>query len=333
MRKFYQVTSKSFDAEGVKTFAELWTKVKGEFDALSIRSVTVFEKTAESDKFHATFSTASEDRHGDIVYQSFDLKNFKSNPVFLDTHNYSSIEHIIGRVDNIKVKDNKLQGDVVFALDNPKGLLAYKLAAGGFLNTTSIGFIPKEFDDKGNITKSEMLEISGVSVPANAEALFDKKSIESKDLHFIRKTAKDRGVMCIYCREDITDEAKQFLLETSMDDVFEVVCESCYAEKHKDNEPEPEAPAEEPVEEKPAEEADAFGRDDEVGLTEALKPEPIKAVDRKKIALGAINQLNDEHIKSLQKVAGIIDSMTENHKSKRKALQIVRGLIKQDISV
>jgi hypothetical protein len=44
---------------------------------------------------------------------------------------------------------------------------------------SSVGFIPKEFDDKGVILKSELLEVSAVSVPANPEALFEKK-IEKK---------------------------------------------------------------------------------------------------------------------------------------------------------
>jgi len=92
----------------------------------------------------------------------------------LDSHNYSSIEHIIGKVNKIKVKDNKLQGEIEFNLHNPKGVMAFHMALNGFLNATSVGFIPKEFDEEGRMTKSELLEDSAVSVPANAEALFEK---------------------------------------------------------------------------------------------------------------------------------------------------------------
>jgi len=182
MKKFYQITNKSFDELGVTTQKEMWEKVKVDHKGLCACVTTVFTKAEDSDnKFNVVMSTNSEDRHGDIVEQEWDLKSFKKNPVFLDSHNYNSIEHIIGKVNKIKVKDGKLQGEVEFALDNPKGLLAFNLASKGFLNATSVGFIPKEFSDDGKIMKSELLEDSAVSVPANQEALFEKKEIEKEE--------------------------------------------------------------------------------------------------------------------------------------------------------
>lgn len=174
-KKFYQITSKSFDELGVTTQKEMWEKVKGDHKGLCACVNTVFTKAEDTEnKFNVVMSTNSEDRHGDIVEQNWDLKNFKKNPVFLDSHNYSSIEHIIGKVNKIKVKDGRLEGEIEFALDNPKGMLAYNLASKGFLNATSVGFIPQEFDELGKIMKSELLEDSAVSVPANQEALFEK---------------------------------------------------------------------------------------------------------------------------------------------------------------
>lgn len=175
MKKFYQITSKSFDELGVATHKEMWEKVKGDHKGLCACINTVFTKSEDTEnKFNVVMSTNAEDRHGDIVEQNWDLKNFKKNPVFLDSHNYSSIEHIIGKVTKIKVKDGRLEGEIEFALDNPKGMLAYNLASKGFLNATSVGFIPLEFDELGKIIKSELLEDSAVSVPANQEALFEK---------------------------------------------------------------------------------------------------------------------------------------------------------------
>lgn len=174
-KKFYTITNKSFSELEVKTEQELWDKVKGEYKGLSFSADTVFEKAEGTDnKFNVVMSTDSMDRHGDVVIQNWDLKSFKKNPVLLDSHNYVSIEHILGKVNKPKVKDNKLQGEIEFMLDNPKGMLAYKMALGGYLNATSVGFIPHSFDDNGNIEKSELLELSAVSVPANAEALFEK---------------------------------------------------------------------------------------------------------------------------------------------------------------
>lgn len=188
--KFYQLTNKSFTELGVKTHKDLWKKVKKDHRGLSATVHTEFKKADDSDnKFDVIMSTATEDRHGDIVEQNWDLKNFKKNPVFLDSHNYDSIEHIIGKVNKIAVNDGKLKGQIEFMLDNPKGMLAYKMARDGFLNATSVGFIPKEFDDKGSIIKSELLEDSAVSVPAQADALFEKaekkykkKKVEKKEI-------------------------------------------------------------------------------------------------------------------------------------------------------
>lgn len=181
MKKFLSITHKSLSDLGVTNHQELWTKAQSEgYAGISVHLDTEYVKSADvENRFHAIFSSANEDRHGDIVEQEFDLKNFKKNPVFLDSHNYFSIEAIIGRVvpNTIKVEKGKLQGDIEFALDNPRGALAAKLADAGFLGATSIGFIPREFNEKGYITKSELLEVSAVSVPANADAIFEK-SIE-----------------------------------------------------------------------------------------------------------------------------------------------------------
>jgi hypothetical protein len=191
--KFFQLTSKSFEELGVKTYKELWEKAQGDgYTALQLGLGVVFVKAEGAEnKFHAVLSDALEDRHSDIVEQEWVLSNFKKNPVLLDSHDYSSIEKIIGRWLNIGVKDKKLQGDVEFALMNPRGVLAQQMAIGGFLNALSAGFIPLEFDQKtGNITKSELLEGSMVSVPANPRTLLEK-DIEGKKEDDEQEDTKD----------------------------------------------------------------------------------------------------------------------------------------------
>jgi HK97 family phage prohead protease len=183
MKKFLQISHKSLSDFGVIDYKSLWKKAQDEGYAGLVTTLVVDMKKSESEQktFHAIFSSAKEDRHWDVVQQDFDLKYFKKNPVFLDSHNYDSIEHIIGRVKRISVEEGKLQGDIEFMTDNPKGDLAYKMAEQGFLQATSIGFIPKEFSDKGEILKSELLEISAVSVPANPEATFQEKKVDTTD--------------------------------------------------------------------------------------------------------------------------------------------------------
>lgn len=176
MYKFLNITNKSLTDLSAVSFKQLWQKAQEQgYDALQVCVQAEYTKAEDSEtKFHSIFSSDREDRHGDVVHQEFDLKAFKKNPVFLDSHNYGSIERIIGRVKPISVKDGKLQGDIEFFVDNPLGALAAKAAEQGFLSATSIGFIPREFNDKGEMLKSELLEVSAVSVPANPDAVFDK---------------------------------------------------------------------------------------------------------------------------------------------------------------
>lgn len=186
--KFFNLTNKSLEEFGAKSHQELWETVKQDHKGFSCELPAQFEKTVvkgENNEDISTYtmilSTEDEDRHGDIVKQDWDLKWFKKNPVLLDSHNYDSIEHIIGKLKNIRVEDNKLKAEIVFNENNPKGVMAKAMVDGGFINANSVGFIPKEFDDKGVILRSELLEDSLVSVPANARALFEKTVKEFKD--------------------------------------------------------------------------------------------------------------------------------------------------------
>lgn len=177
IKKFLNLSQKSLVDLGAASYKDLWEKNSKDYAGFEIDIKTTFKKGEDSENvFHFIFSTDSEDRHGEIVKQNSDLKAFKKNPVILDSHNYDSIEHIIGKA--LKINTNKEEGftdgAIEFFIDNPKGLLAKKGVEQEFINATSIGFIPKEFDEKGNILKWELLEVSLVSVPANAEALREK---------------------------------------------------------------------------------------------------------------------------------------------------------------
>ncbi|KKL81599.1 hypothetical protein LCGC14_1993120, partial [marine sediment metagenome] len=119
-------------------------------------------------------STEDTDRDQEVIKQDgIDLKHFKKNPVILFAHKYS--ETPIGRAINTKITDAGLQIDIKFASKkaNPLGQQVKELMKEGILKAVSIGFIPKERDENNPaiITKSEMLELSIVPVPANPHAL------------------------------------------------------------------------------------------------------------------------------------------------------------------
>lgn len=128
----------------------------------------------DSGTFKVIVSTADVDRQGESVNQDgWDLSFYKSNPVVLWAHDYSSLP--IAMCTSIGVIDGKLTAEGKFApaSANPFAQQVRMLYDLGMLGTTSVGFIPKEFDSTkgGVINKAELLEFSFVPVPANAYAL------------------------------------------------------------------------------------------------------------------------------------------------------------------
>lgn len=140
---------------------------------------------AEGGKLIAVASTASEDRHGEIVsVDGWDLKNFKKNPVLQWAHDHT--EPAIGVAKNIRVegtgKKARLVFEPVFHDITDKAKALKKMVEEGILNSFSVGFRPLEVD--GNVfVKNELLEISLVNVPANADArLLAYKSLKADGL-------------------------------------------------------------------------------------------------------------------------------------------------------
>lgn len=150
-------------------------------------------------------STEDVDRMGDIIKsKGWVLKPFKKNPVFMWAHDYN--QPPIGRALKVWIdkETKRLMFNIEFA-DAETYEFAdtiYKLYKGGFLHATSVGFIPLEWEGKdednpnpkweGNVfTKQELLELSAVPVPANANALV---------------TARDEGLITVKEFEAVTKE-------------------------------------------------------------------------------------------------------------------------------
>lgn len=145
-------------------------------------------------KFRA--STPTIDRHGSIVKpEGIDTANFEKNPIFLWGHDgydgYAGppkIESVIGKVNSHQKTEEYFDIDVEFAGSgvNPNGEKALRMVRGGFLNTVSIGFYPKdaawEVIDENDVFvyfSSELLEVSLVPIPANPEALVISNALDT----------------------------------------------------------------------------------------------------------------------------------------------------------
>jgi len=128
-------------------------------------------KTAGDNTLWVIMSTDDMDRHGEEVSQNWNLDSFLDNPVVLNGHQYQDTTEAIGRVEILLQKEHSLEGKIRFAVEeNPKAKIIFDLYKGGFLNAVSVGFIPGE-------EENELLELSAVTVPANALALAKAKGI------------------------------------------------------------------------------------------------------------------------------------------------------------
>ena len=152
-----------------------------------IRAYT--ERTAESRpgdaiRFIASTSDVVRDNMS-VDADGWQLDNFKRNPVFLWSHNY--YEPPIGKVTHIAVEKDNLVADVVFDQDDPNAVLIERKYRSGILNAVSVGFniidyTPSNGKEAGRATKTELLELSGVPVPADPKALAERQKRALRDL-------------------------------------------------------------------------------------------------------------------------------------------------------
>jgi HK97 family phage prohead protease len=126
------------------------------------------------------------DRQGEIVdVDGWDFKAYMQNPVILDSHRYGSIADIVGRATGEpRRQGNGWTVDVEFA-ETPMGDLARRLVEQGMLKAVSVGFRSLQRRPEKGLTrhiKTELLEVSLVSVPANPEALRVRSALPFADL-------------------------------------------------------------------------------------------------------------------------------------------------------
>ena len=134
-------------------------------------------------------STSGVDRAGEIVAQDgIDLTAYRSNPIVLWQHDPNQP---IARAIEIDIVGGKLQALVQFP---PEGTSAkadevYGLIRAGVVNCTSVGFDPLTTEPMDmarprgaqRYVKSELLEFSFVSVPANSQALIVARTLHAKE--------------------------------------------------------------------------------------------------------------------------------------------------------
>ena len=135
--------------------------------------------------FRFCFSDGSVDRYGDtIAAAGWVVDSFLKNPVALWAHDSSAPP--IGRASKVAVEGDRLMGDIEFAPAEiyPFAETIYRLVKEKFICAVSVGFRPLEYafaEGEGrewgiDFERQELLEISVVPVPANANALLEARA-------------------------------------------------------------------------------------------------------------------------------------------------------------
>lgn len=165
--------------------------------------ITAIEKGGGNTDRSLTFiiSTGSVDRQSDTVSaDGWDFTNYQKNPVVCWAHNYDMLP--IAAASKVWKQGASIMASADFvAADMPViGPFAdavFQMYKGGFLNATSVGFMPTAWDWSNDddrpygidFTEQELLEFSAVPVPANPEALLQAKSA-GIDIGPVREWAK-----------------------------------------------------------------------------------------------------------------------------------------------
>jgi len=200
--------------EAKKWVADHSKNSQKEVDSMSeklIAKAFVDKSSAEEGVIQAAVaSDGIVDREGDrIDPDGWDLTNFNMNPQLLWGHNVREYRPPIGKVERLwfegEGKRKRLMFQPKFDMKDTFAAELFRKVKEGFLNAFSVGFIPLERD--GNtITKSELLEISLVAVPANPNARVVLRDAGIKSLDW-EDIVEDKAVVPFRAYDTLPDSA------------------------------------------------------------------------------------------------------------------------------
>lgn len=202
------------------------------------KSVSVNEKERTA---QFIISDDQVDRMDEIVEQSWDIENYKNNPIVLWGHNPDEPENVLGTslgLETEKGDDDvtRTKSTVKFSDEgiNPKADMVFNQVKAGILRTVSVGFIPKTFktsdDDKDVLADNELLEFSIVPIPANPRAValaYKEGTISRKDARFmIDSMSKEAQLLQEELDSDKNKEEQERNTKTMSDEDIQKIAEA-----------------------------------------------------------------------------------------------------------
>lgn len=178
------------DCMQYQTFKILTDEVKAQILTVwdDYQQTVKAEKDADTGTFEVVATTEDTDRDGEVIRaDGWDFEPYKKNPIVLWAHNFYDMP--IGKVTEIIQEGNRIIAKGVFA-PTEKAQEVRKVYDGKFLNTVSVGFIPRE-REMNIITRAELLELSFVPVPANPNAIAIRRAVEELSAKMMKNTVNE----------------------------------------------------------------------------------------------------------------------------------------------
>jgi hypothetical protein len=117
-------------------------------------------------------SDESIDSYGEIVRaKGWRFNRFGKNAPFVDSHNYSSVKNMLGKVIDWKISKGQLIERVQYAIEDPEhtiAQIAWKLTINNFLKAVSVGFIPTKWVSKWGEGDGYLKELSRLGLDTDS---------------------------------------------------------------------------------------------------------------------------------------------------------------------
>ncbi|MDI3462135.1 MAG: hypothetical protein OJF50_000956 [Nitrospira sp.] len=132
-----------------------------------------------------TISTAATDRDGDTIDPNgWELDDYRRNPIVLWSHKHDQLP--IAKSTRIWSTQSGLQAEIEWPERGvyPFADTVHDMVKSGFLNATSVGFVPKEATGNRSggrqYSRASLLEFSIVPVPCNPETLVIQRGLNTE---------------------------------------------------------------------------------------------------------------------------------------------------------
>lgn len=105
-----------------------------------------------------------------LIARGVKFDRFEKNAPFVDSHDTSSIEKLLGRVIDFRVSKGQVIERVKWAVEEqPLAALGFKLTEGGYLKAVSVGFLPVKYAWRDQPEFAQMVKELGLDAATVAE--------------------------------------------------------------------------------------------------------------------------------------------------------------------